>query len=111
MQRKAYIQLTEAAENVLAEVPGPWQRVTYLPDSLKTIEPKVLAGMAVIEQDKLGKQIGFEESVNFLLPLCPLVAKNAKAKGLGANVSSSESKVVVKGNGAVTKDKTGVELW
>ena len=29
MQRKAYIQLTEAAENVSAEVPGPHQQVTY----------------------------------------------------------------------------------
>ena len=49
MQRKAYIQLTEAAENVPAKVPGPRQRVTCLLDSLKTVEPKVLAGMAAIE--------------------------------------------------------------
>ena len=48
MQHKAYIQLTEAAENFPAEVPGPRQRVTYLLDSLKTIEPKVLAEMAVL---------------------------------------------------------------
>ena len=53
MQCKAYIQLTEAAEQVPAEVPGPHQRVTYLLDSLKTVEPKVLAGMAEIEQDEL----------------------------------------------------------
>ena len=49
MQRKAFIQLTEAAEQVPAEVPGPRQRVTYLLDSIKTVEPKVLAGMAAIE--------------------------------------------------------------
>ena len=67
--------------------------------------------MAAIEQDKLGQRIDFEESVTFLLPSCPVVAKNAKAKGLGANVSSSEGKVVVKGGGAVSKGKTGVELW
>ena len=36
--------------------------------------------------------------------------KYAKAKGLGANVSSSEGKVAVKGSGTVTKGKTGVEL-
>ena len=59
MQRKAYIQLTEAAENVPTEVPGPRQQVTYLLDSLKTVEPKVLAGMAAIEQDKLGKRNDF----------------------------------------------------
>jgi len=109
MQHNAYIQLTEAAENIPAEVPGPRQRVTYLLDSLKTIEPKVLAGIAAIEQDELGKQINFEQSVTFLLPLCPMVDKNAKAKGLGAKFSSSEGKVV-KGSGTVTKGKTGVEL-
>ena len=32
MQRKAYIQLTEAAEQVPAEVPGPRQQVTYFLD-------------------------------------------------------------------------------
>ena len=65
MQRKAYMQLTEAAENVPAEVPGPRQLVTYCLDSLKTVEPKVLAGMAAIEQDELGKQRDFELSVIF----------------------------------------------
>jgi hypothetical protein len=55
MQRKAFIQLTEAAKNVPAKVPGPCQRVTYLLDSLKSTEPNVLAGMAAIEHDKVGK--------------------------------------------------------
>ena len=73
MQRKAFIQLTEAAEQVLAEVPGPPQRVTYLLDSMKTVEPKVLAGMAAIEQDELFKQRDFELSITFLLPSCPVV--------------------------------------
>jgi hypothetical protein len=55
MQPKGFIQLTEAAEQVPAEVPGPRQRVTYLLDSMKTVEPKVLKGMAAIEQDELVK--------------------------------------------------------
>ena len=38
-----------------------------------------------------------------------MIAKNVKAKGLGANVSSSDGKVVVKGS-EVTKGTTGVEL-
>ena len=41
---------------VPAEEPGQRQRVTYLLDSMKTVEPKVLAGMAAIEQDELVKQ-------------------------------------------------------
>ena len=96
MQRKAFIQLTEAAEQVPDEVPGPRQRVTYLLDSMKTVEPKVLARMAAIEQDELVKQRDFELSVTFLLPSCPVVAKNVKAKGLGVNVSSSDGKPVAK---------------
>ncbi len=90
MHRKAYIQLTEAAEQVPAEIPGPRQRVTYLLDSMKTVDSKVLAGIAAIEQDELVKRRDFELSVTFLIPSCPVVAKNVKAKGLGVNVSSSE---------------------
>ena len=73
--------MTEAAEQVPAEVPGPCQQVTYLLDSMKTVEPKVLAGMAAIEQDELVKQRDFKLSVIFLLPSCPVDAKNVKAKG------------------------------
>ncbi len=108
MHCKAYIQLTEASEQVPAEVPGPRQRVTYLLDSMKTVDPKVLAGMAAIEQDELIKQRDFELSVTFLLPSCPVVAKNVKAKGLVVNVSSSD--VTVTKAGIVTKGSTGVEL-
>ena len=65
--------------------------------------------MAAIEQDKLGKRNDFELSVTFILTSCPVVAKNVKAKGVGANVSSSDGKVIVKGS-EVTKGTTGVEL-
>ena len=65
-------------------------------DSLKTVEPKVLAGMAAIEQDESGKRNDFELSVTFLLPSCPVIAKNVKAEGLGVNVSSSDGKPVAK---------------
>ena len=76
---------------------------------MKTVEPKVLASMAVIEQDELSKQRDFELLVTFLLPSCPVIAKNVKAKVLGANVSSSDGKPVSKAS-EVTKGSTGVEL-
>jgi hypothetical protein len=47
----------------------------------------MLAGTAAIEQDELGKRVDFEKTVTFLLPFDSVVAKNAKAKGLGVNVS------------------------
>ena len=41
-----------------------------------------MAGTAAIEQDELGKCVHFENTVTFLLPFDPVVAKNAKAKGM-----------------------------
>ena len=49
-QRKAHIQLIEAADHAPADVPNAHQRVTYLLDSLKTEHPKVLACIAAVEQ-------------------------------------------------------------
>ena len=107
MQRKAFIQLSEAGEHVPTELPNDRTRVTYLLDSLKTDNPKMLAGTAAIEQDELGKRVHFENTVTFLLPFDPVVAKNAKAKGLGVNVSGTAADTPA--NGA-TVGKTGVEL-
>ncbi len=78
-QRKAYIQLTEAAVHAPADVPNNRQRVTYLLDSMKTENPKVLACMAAIEQDETGKQVSFEDASTFLIPSCPVTAKNTSS--------------------------------
>jgi hypothetical protein len=107
MQRKAFIQLSEAGEHVPTELPNDRTRVSYLLDSLKTDNPKMLAGTAAIEQDELGKRAHFEKTVTFLLPFDPVVAKNAKAKGLGVNVSGTAAEKPVSG---ATVGKTGVEL-
>ena len=57
--------------------------------------------------DELGKHVHFEKTVTFLLPFDPVVAKNAKAKGLGVNVSGTAADMPAKG---ATVGKTGVEL-
>ena len=107
LQRRAFIQLTEADEvGVPTEIPGPRQRVTYLLDSLKTDNPKMLAGVAAVEQDEHGKRVRFEDTVTYLLPFDPVAAKASKAKGLGVNVSTTEGKLA----GGVAKGTTGVEL-
>ena len=90
---RAYIQLTEAAENTPAEVPNPRQGVTYLLDYMKTSDLKVLAGIAMIEQDEAGKRISFEDTVTFLLPSCPVAAKNVKNNGVGAKISGTVGSV------------------
>ena len=107
LQRKAFIQLAEAHEvGVPTEIPGPRQRVTYLLDSIKTDDPKMLAGMAAILQDETGKRVHFEDTVTYLLPFDPVAAKASKGKGLGVNVSET----VTKPAGSVAKGATGVEL-
>ena len=106
MHRRAYTMIAEAAEQVPAEVPGARQRVTYYLDSLKTDNPKMLAGMANIEQDETVKRVSFEDSVTYLLPFDPVAAKRSKAKELGVNVSSATTKP----GGGVAKGTTGVEL-
>jgi hypothetical protein len=106
-QRKANIQLIEAAEHAPADVPNDRQRVTYLLDSFKTENPKVLACVAAIEQDELGKRVNFEDASTFLLPSCPVVAKNHKNNGINAKVSGTDGAT---SGGNVLKGKTGVEL-
>jgi hypothetical protein len=107
MQRKAFIQLSEAGEHVPAELPNDCTCVSYLLDTLKTENPKMLVGTAAVEQDELGKCIHFENTVTFLLPFDPVVAKNAKAKGLGVNVLGTAADKPIIG---ATVGKTGVEL-
>ena len=90
MQRQCYKQgrgvelqkLSEAGEHVPTELPNDRTHVSYLLDSLKMDNPKMLAGTAAIEQDELGKRVHFEKMVTFLLPFDPVVAKDAKAKGI-----------------------------
>ncbi len=97
MQRKAFIQLSEAGEHGPTELPNDRTCVSYLLDSLKMDNPKMLAGTAAIEQDELGKRVHFEKTMTFLLPYDPVVAKNAKAKGLGVNVSGTAAEKPVIG--------------
>ena len=89
MQRRAFIQLGEANEHVPTNFPGDCQSVSYIFDSLKMENPKMLAGTTAIEQDEIRKHISFEGLVAFLLQFDPLVAKNVKAKGLGECVGDN----------------------
>ena len=113
MHRRSYIQLTEAAVHTPAEVPNERQRVTFLLDSMKTADPKMLAGMAMVEQDDAGRRVKFEDTVTFLLPSCPVAAKNVKGAGLNAKVSGTSGATgttPASGGGSVAVGKTGVQL-
>jgi len=94
LHRKAFITLSECAEQIPVDVPNERARVTYLLDSLTTTDPNVLAAMAAVRQDEVDKRVNFESSFTFLAPTCPVTAKAAK-KGrvsFDANVSGTNGK-------------------
>ena len=81
MNRTAWITLNECAEHILVDVPSDCARVTYLIDSLKTIDPTVLAAIMVVFQDEPDKRVNFENMFTYLVPVCPVEAKTAKKIG------------------------------
>ena len=94
LHRKAFITLSECAEQILVDVPNEQARVTYLLDSITTTDPNVLAATAAVRQDEVNKRVNFESSFTFLAPTCPVTAKLAK-KGrvlFEANVSGTNGK-------------------
>ena len=94
LHRKAFITLSECAEQIPVDVPNERARVTYLLDSIITTDPNVLAATAAVRQDEVDKRVNFESSFTFLAPTCPVTAKAAK-KGrvsFDANVSGTNGK-------------------
>ena len=94
LHRKAFITLSECAEQIPVDVPNERARVTYLLDSIITTDPNVLAATAAVRQDEVDKRVNFENSFTFLAPTCPVTAKAAK-KGrvsFDANVSGTNGK-------------------
>jgi hypothetical protein len=65
MHCHAWITLTECAEHIPVDVPNDCARVTYLMDSLKTVDPTVLAAIAAVCQDKADKRVTFENTFNY----------------------------------------------
>jgi hypothetical protein len=81
MHCHAWITLTECAVHIPVGVPNDCGRVTYLMDSLKTIDPTVLAAIAAVCQDEADKCVNFENTFAYLVPVCPFTAKTAKKTG------------------------------
>ena len=73
--RQSYIEMTEAAEHVAVECPNERSRVTYLLNSIECKDPDLLAAVAAIKQDEVGKRVHFEDAVAFIIPCCPVASK------------------------------------
>jgi hypothetical protein len=59
MHRHAWITLTECAEHIPVDMPNDRERVTYLMDLLKIVDPTVLAAIAAVCQDEADKRVDF----------------------------------------------------
>ena len=94
LHRKAYITLAKCAEHIPVEVPNGRACVTYLINSLKTKDPKVLPALAAVCQDDADKRINIENAFTYLAPTCPISAKlNKRGKvSFDANVSGTKGK-------------------
>jgi hypothetical protein len=112
---KAFITLSECAEHIPIDVPNDHPYVTYLLDKFTTIDPSVLAAIAVVHQDDANKRVNFENAFMFLAPTCPVAAKAAKKGRVSfeANVLSTNMKAQAGLNGdrkKPGKGRTGVAL-
>ncbi len=116
MHLHAWITLTECAEHIPVDVLNDRARVTYLMDSLKTVDPTVLAAIAAVCQDDADKPVNFENTFAYLVPVCPVTAKTAKKTGkvaFNASVSGTSGKTqggLGGGNANPGKGSTGVAL-
>ncbi len=116
MHHHARITLTECAKHIPVDVPNDHARVTYLMDSLKTVDPTVLAAIIAVRQDEADKHVNFENTFAYLVPVCPDTAKTAKKTGkvaFDASVLGTSGKTqggLGGGNANPGKCSTGVAL-
>jgi hypothetical protein len=47
-------------------------------ESINSVDPTVLAALAAVRQDELGKRVNFESAFAYLVVICPVEAKLAK---------------------------------
>ena len=89
MHRREWITLQDCSEYIPVEVPNGRQRVTWLMNSITSIDPGVLAAIAAVRQDEGDKRVNFESAVAYFAPVCPVLAKQQKKGKLAVNVSGA----------------------
>jgi hypothetical protein len=116
MHCHAWITLTECAKHIPVDMPNDHARVTYLMDSLKTVDPTALAATATVRQDEADKCVNSKNRFAYLVPVCPDTAKTAKKTGkvaFDASVSGNSGKTqggLGGGNANPGQGSTGVAL-
>lgn len=85
--RNAHVALTEASHHVDFQLPNERTRVTNLLDSIKCVDPTLLAAIAAVYSDDPGKRDVFELTAAYISPSCPVAKKRQHSKRPIANVS------------------------
>ena len=106
MHRREFCSLLDCSGHIPVDVPNGRQRVTWLMNSITSLDPGILAALASIRQDEADKRVNFESAVAFLAPVCPVAAKQAKKGKLDGSANISGTSGALPGKGPVT----GVEL-
>ena len=103
--------MTECAEHIPVDVPNDRARVTYLMDSIETVDPQILAAIAAVRQDEADKRVNFEHTFAYIVPVCPVTSKASKKSGrasIEASVSvTTGNKQQAKGGLGGGNDKPG----
>ena len=104
MHRREWITLQDCSQHIPVDVPNGRQRVTWLMNSITSVDPGILVALAAIRQDEADKRVNFESAVAYLAPVCPVAAKQQKKGRFEASISGTTAG----GLGAI--GKTGVAL-
>jgi hypothetical protein len=86
---QAIITLTECAEHIPVDVSNERSRVTYLMESINSVNPTMLTALGAVRQDELGKHLNFESAFAYLVVICPVEAKLGKKRKVTFQVGIS----------------------
>ena len=89
MHRSAFINLSQAADHILYQLPNHRTRVTYLIDSIDCKDAEIQAALAQIRIDDPGMRDTFETAAAFLLPADPVAKRTKEAKRTIADISQA----------------------
>jgi hypothetical protein len=78
IHHKAFITLSKCIKHIPVDVPNDRAHVMFLIDSIRTIDPTVLAVIAAVQQDNADNRVNFENAFAYLVPACLVAAKAAK---------------------------------
>lgn len=81
LHRSNYIALQDAANHVTFQLPTEHSRVGYLLDNIRSDDNDLKAALSSVRANTNNMRDNFEESVKFILPMCPYSKKRSAGPG------------------------------